>query len=323
MEKLDLKDRKILYHLDLNSRQSFAQLGRKVGLHKDVVAYRVKRLQEKGIIGFFKTEFNEYKLGYSYLRYYFTFQYITPKIKKEIIEYFIKNKYTIDVHSLEGSYDFTILVAVKNIPNFYYTWDKIFNKYRDYFAKQVFSIICETTLYKYSFLLDKTDEEDRIICKRFDDGKKVELDDFDYKLIKLLDKNARMPTIEIADKLNSTTTKINNRINKLLKSNVITAFRVHIEFPKIGYQIYKADIILMDRNKNQKIINYIQENPNFFMIIKSLGYVDLEFFFYLKNANQLHQIMEDLSIKFPNAIKSYTYFSFTKSHKWVYIPEND
>jgi DNA-binding Lrp family transcriptional regulator len=49
IEKLDLKDRKILYHLDLDSRQSFAQIDKKTGLHK-VVALRVKKLQEKGII---------------------------------------------------------------------------------------------------------------------------------------------------------------------------------------------------------------------------------------------------------------------------------
>jgi len=64
MEKLDLKDRKILYELDINSRQSFSQLGKKVGLHKDVVAYRVKKLQEKGIIKNFYTELNGYKFGY-------------------------------------------------------------------------------------------------------------------------------------------------------------------------------------------------------------------------------------------------------------------
>ena len=30
MEKIDLKDRKILYHLDLNSRESFRSIGKKV-----------------------------------------------------------------------------------------------------------------------------------------------------------------------------------------------------------------------------------------------------------------------------------------------------
>jgi len=50
MEKLDLKDKKILYELDIDSRQSFRSIGRKVGLSKDVVASRVKKLQEIGII---------------------------------------------------------------------------------------------------------------------------------------------------------------------------------------------------------------------------------------------------------------------------------
>jgi len=55
MEKLDLKDRKILYQLDIDSRQSFRSIGRKVGLSKDIVATRVKKLQEKGIIIRFMT----------------------------------------------------------------------------------------------------------------------------------------------------------------------------------------------------------------------------------------------------------------------------
>ena len=50
MEKLDLKDRKILYELDINSRQSFRSIGRKVGLSKDIVASRIKKLIDKGII---------------------------------------------------------------------------------------------------------------------------------------------------------------------------------------------------------------------------------------------------------------------------------
>ncbi len=74
MEKLDLKDRKILYELDINSRQSFSQLGKRVGLHKDVVAYRVKKLQEKGIIKNFITEINNYKTGYPTVKFYLNYQ---------------------------------------------------------------------------------------------------------------------------------------------------------------------------------------------------------------------------------------------------------
>ena len=64
MKKLDLKDRKILHQLDMDSRQSFRSIGRKVGLSKDVVASRVKKLQELGIIDRFYTEIDLFKLGY-------------------------------------------------------------------------------------------------------------------------------------------------------------------------------------------------------------------------------------------------------------------
>ncbi len=44
MTKIDLKDRKILYELDLDCRQSNNQIGKKVGLRRDVVAYRIKKI---------------------------------------------------------------------------------------------------------------------------------------------------------------------------------------------------------------------------------------------------------------------------------------
>ena len=85
MEKIDLKDRKILYHLDINSRQSFAKIGKKVGLHKDAVAHRVKNLQEKGIIKKFFVEYDYLKLGLTALRFYFSYQYVSPVKKRRLL----------------------------------------------------------------------------------------------------------------------------------------------------------------------------------------------------------------------------------------------
>ena len=53
--------------------------------------------------------------------------------------------------------------------------------------------------------------------------------------------------------------------------------------------------------------------------IASLGYVDLELTFILNNAIQLHQILEDLSLKFPDAIQNYKYFSIINTHKYFDI----
>ena len=89
MTKIDLKDRRILYELDYNSRESLTQIGKKVGLKKDVVSYRIKKLQDEGVIQCFYTVIDAYKLGYTLFRYYIIFQYVNSEIRKKIIEYSI------------------------------------------------------------------------------------------------------------------------------------------------------------------------------------------------------------------------------------------
>jgi Lrp/AsnC family transcriptional regulator for asnA, asnC and gidA len=317
MEKLDLKDRKILYHLRIDSRQSFSKIGKRVGLHKDVVAYRVKKMVDEGIIKSFFTSINEHKLGTTMLRFYLTFQYVSPKLKKEIIEFFIKNIPSTVIHTTEGKYDLIIMVNVKNIVKFSYKWDKIFSRYRDYFSYQVFSVLCEVTFYKYTFLLDekKEDQKDRIIAKDYDDGEIVEIDDLDKKILQLISTNARIPTVELAEKLNTTTITINNRIKNLIKSGIIMGFQINIDYSKIGYKWIKADIVLKDPDKAQKIITLVEENPNLITKIKTIGYADLELVFWLEDINQLHQLMENISEKYPDAIKNYTFISISETFK--------
>ena len=152
MEKLDLKNRKILYHLDLNSRQSFSKIGKKVGLHKDVVAHRVKRLQEKGIIVRFNTIIDNLKLGYNCMRFYINYQYITPEVKKEIIDHFVNFKRTQVVASPEGGTELCVFMLAKNISEIHTFWQKTLGKYRDYFSQQIIAPFIGENIYPKSFL---------------------------------------------------------------------------------------------------------------------------------------------------------------------------
>lgn len=321
MEKIDLKDRKILYQLDIDSRQSFRSIGKKIGLSKDVVASRVKRLQEGGIIKNFFTVIDSSKLGYTSFRFYLTFQRTTPEIKKEIIDHFVNNKYTWIVWGIKGKYDLGVTIWIKDIINFYTFWEETLRKFRYYLQDQVFSVYFQLSIYRMSFLLDDYDENDRIKLEITGGGKKVETDDLDYQILKLLATDSRMPTTDIAEKLNSTAITINNRIKKLIKYDVIQGFRIYPDFSKLGVLFYKVDIILIDYKKKEQILNYIKRNPHVLSLGKTAGYADLELDFIVESVAQLHQIMEDLTIKFPNTIKNYDYFYESDLHKMQFIPQ--
>ena len=61
--KLDLTDRKILTELDKNCRISNSVLARKVNKSREAMKYRIKQLQQKGILTGFITSINPNKLG--------------------------------------------------------------------------------------------------------------------------------------------------------------------------------------------------------------------------------------------------------------------
>lgn len=322
MEKIDLKDRKILYLLDINARQTLTQIGRKVGLSKGVVKYRIENLSKKGIIKSYYTVIDSSKLGYSCFRFYVSFKNTTPAIERDIINYFVKNKFTWWVCSLMGRYNLSVTIWIKNISDFNKFWDNTLYKYHDYFDNQVISVYLQLFYYRHSFLLDdKYSKADR---KKFEIegcGEKVDIDDLDCKILRKIASSARIPLNEIAEELDASASTINNRIRKLVNLGVIQGFRVLFDYMKLGYYLYKVDIGLKDYKKRRKIIDYIILNPHLRFLSKTAGYSDLELGFIVEDVTKIESIMNDLIVKFPDTIRGYTYFYESKIHKMKFIPE--
>ena len=133
MDKIDLKDRKILYELDKNARQTLSQIRKNVRLPKSVVAYRIKKLEETDIIKNFYTVINFYKLGYTNLAIYVNYQYYTPAIEKEIINHFVNSEYSWWVANIQGKYDLVVLFLIKDLNDFFSFWKKTLDEYKFYF----------------------------------------------------------------------------------------------------------------------------------------------------------------------------------------------
>lgn len=322
MVKIDMKDRKILYQLDLDSRQPLTQIGKKVGLKKDVVSYRIKRLQEEGIIKNFWTLIDSYKLGYIVFRFYLVYQYVNQDIKNKIIKYLIQDKHTFVINSYIGRYDLGVFLWIRDMNDFYNFWEKLLDAFGDYFAEKLFSLYVNWYTYRNSFLLlDNYNKSDRLDYEITGGRKSVKIDEFDYKLLNEISENARIPLIELSDKLACTPQTVNYRLKNLMKSGLIQGFRVGIDISKFGLKQFKADILLKEHNQRKHIINYIKYNPYLVFIGTSAGVADLELEFAFENSDKLHQIIEEISSKFPNAIRKYDYFSLSTCHKFRFLPE--
>jgi len=322
MYKLDLKDRKILYELDLNCRQSNAQIGKKVGLKRDVVAYRIKRLQEEGVISNFYAELDTFRLGYNVFRIYINFQYVTSDVKEEIIQYFVNNPNSWVVYSEKSEFDLGVVMWVKDIYDFYNFWDKTLDKYENYFADHDLSIYIKAIVYKKSFLLDdEKAEPDRELFKLHCGGNSIEIDEVDYKLINELAGNARAPLIDIAEKLKISSQTVNYRIKNLLKNGIIKAFRVGINYSKLGLQKFKIEIYLKDHKSKNKIIEYLATKPYHDFMNLAIGRADLEPELVVKNLDELLEIMDEINNQFSGAVKKQSFLIGENFYKFRCLPD--
>jgi len=321
MYKIDLKDRRILYELDDNSRQSLTQVGKKVGLKKDVVSYRIKKMQEEGIIKCFYTVIDAYKLGYSIFRYYVNFQYVTPEKKQEIIKFLSEYKNICTVGDAVGKYDLICVFWVDDLSEFYRFWSKTLDKFGDFFEKKLFSVYIHGVGFRQLFLLpEKSEIVERKDHEYFGVGKNVKIDETDYRLLNEIALDARIPLIDLADKFDCSSQTINYRLKRLKNEGLIQAFRVAIDPTKLGFKRYKADIFLKNHSFRNDILNYVKKNSHLIYISTSIGICDIEFEFLVKNQSDLIKILEDISIKFPQSIKNYSIYGDFNSYKETFLP---
>jgi DNA-binding Lrp family transcriptional regulator len=322
MYKIDLKDRKILSELDLDCRQSNAQIGKKVGLKRDVVAYRIKKLQDEGIIKNFYTVIDTFKLGYNVFRLYINFQYVSSDVKEEIIQYFVDHKDSWIVATVKSEIDLDVVLWVKDIFDFYQFWDKTLDKYEDYFAKYSISIYIQAHVYKKSYLLSEEESEtDRELFRMNCGGKPVEIDETDHKLLNEVAVNARAPLIELAEKLGCSSQSVNYRIKNLVKSGVIKAFRVDLDLSKLGLQKFKVDIYLKDHKLKTPIFNYLKNKHYLEFMNLAIGWADLEPEFVVKDFDELLKTLDKIDTKFSGAIKKQSFFIAEKFYKTRCMPE--
>ena len=318
--KLDLKDKKLLYELDLDSRQSFNKLAKKLKLSKNSVIYRINNLQKKGIIKQFHTVVDIGKLGYTSFRLNLKLQNTTPKKEQEIIN-FLKSKEIITwIVSSEGNYDIACLILVKTIKEMNNLWKELNNKYLNYISNKFLAIMTEVSYFARAFLINKKQNEYEI--KFISEPEEVQIDGTDKKILKILAPNSRVQIIEIAAKLNITSKTVISRIKNLEKKKIIVGYKTVFDYKKLGYQYIKLHMNLQNisKEKKQEFHAYIKTHPNIIYNDEVLGGDTIEIEMQVKGLNKLREIINEIKIKFAGIIKNYYTVNFYKEHKYLFLP---
>jgi len=322
MVDLDLKDRKILYHLDLNCRQSNTQIGKKVGLSRQVVEYRIKRMEEESVIKNYYTVIDAYKLGLMFYRYYINLQTVSKKKKQEIIDHFVNYKKISTISTAKGFYDLIVVFWVDDISEFYEFWKKTLEQYCSLFSERFFSLYIHGRGYPLYFLLfNDTDTVKPTKVDSFGITKNITIDEFDYKLLNQISLNARITSVDISNILGCSSQNVVYRMDKLEKNGLIQSYRTAIDFSLLGYNRFKVNIQLRDYSKRMQIVKQFEQSPFINYFSASFGLCDLEFEFIVRDADHLIDIIDRISDMYPDVIRNYDYYSDIRNYKETFLPE--
>jgi DNA-binding Lrp family transcriptional regulator len=313
--RLDLKDRRLLYELDKNCRQSNSEIGKKIRLNKNTVNYNVKRLEQEGAILGYYTVIDNSKLGYFSFRVYANFFNTKPEQENELINWLINNNRIGVVARIESIYDFVVMMWVKDVYEFDKFWLEFKKKFRAYFWNERVDVFTSVYHFKRKYLL----EEDMFESYEFiGENKKAEHDELDIKILRLLSKNARMPLIEISSKLKIPERTVAFRIKRMEKNKIIQGYRVNIDLEKIGYEYYKINMVLNDFQDYDRLFEFSSNHPNIVYFDRTITDLDFEIDVEVKNRHELLKLLEQIKANF--SIRSTEILSLKHYYKLELIP---
>lgn len=316
--KLDAKDKKILYQLDVDARQPLSAIAKKVGLSWEVVNYRIKNLERSGIIGGYYAVIDIAKLGHMYCRVFMRFPGLSPLQEKAVMDYGKSAKGVKWITVSDGRWNITFVIYAKSLSEFEKSYDDLRFKLGKYFQEHHVSMAFKIYHFKHNYLFGTEDNSEVVVG----DGLNVRIDKTDYAILNAVAEDARIPLVDISKSLGVTANSVNKRIKKLQKEGIILSFRAKINAALLGYEHYKVFLFFhnMTMQRQKEVLAYLKFHPNVIYITKAFGISDMEFEIMLKGRNELHTFMRAFAGKFSDIIKDYeTVYDYSEP-RITYLP---
>ena len=299
---LDKKDTQILTCLLKDARAPINSIAKKVGLSKDSIIYRIKRLKNKQIILGFFPKLNFQKLGYEEFHLFLLLDEKNKEKQNEFIDKTMSHPNVTKVMEYSGRWDFEICILAKTLSEFDVLCEDIISGFQDMIMQKEKTA---TIYFLYHTFAPGDFREEKITEPS--NCKKLSYDEKDLILLSELAKDGRASTYKISEKVKLSPDTVRLRIKKLKEQGIIEKFTVKLNLSRLGYQwqVFVSDVSLFDHNLKKKIEYFVRNSNSIISTRKLLGYWDVRVDMLSKNHNDYHRQIEEIKREFSNVIRGY------------------
>ncbi len=314
---IDLLDRKILYELDRNCRATHAQIAKAVKSGRNVVAYRIRKLEEQGIIRGYFAEINNHALGLTGFRAFFRFAHHDPARIAAFFGEALKDPRVAWCFSVKGQWDADIVYWAKSRFEFYRLLAGLKTAFSDLLAEERVAVIVDIWHFPKRYLVgDKRDNH--YLFSETDATVTPE----EGAILRALAFDSRKDILRLSRETDLSVNTAKKYLASLLKKKVILAFRPFIDIAALGYRYSRLHLTLRDHTEEQRrsILTFLSLDPDVVYLDFYINGADVEIEYHVPSEDALDAKIDVLLSRFGAVIAAYETVKFEKEHVVRYLP---
>lgn len=325
IEELDIDktDLAILKFLVLNANQSIAEISRKSGLSRDILLYRMTKLEESGVIAGYRAIINQAAFCSGVANLSLKLKKTTDAREGEIIQYLLKHPDINWFAQMCGNSDITLTFLYNDNQELAKITSGIVDFIGDNIKDYQLSLYIEE--YKFSFLglLDKQHKKASPTTV-FTKTKFTSIDDLDVVVLRTLAKDARIAKSALAKSVGRSQDALSKRILRLEKENYILGYTTIVDLQKLGYESYSINMSLKQLSTTalNKVKYYVQQHTNIVYAARTSGSWSIVLTAAVKNHAELFSLLKELKTTFSEELMSLEFQIMFKQFKTIYVPES-
>ncbi len=321
--KLDQADRKVLLTLLKNSRMPIQQISKETKLSREIVQYRMKKLESEEVTKGYIARINQSYFCQGIAALFVKLSHITSERNMEIIKFLQNCHYINWISELCGNYDLTATITYDTSDDLSQKVLSITNFIGKNLVDQYLSIyITEFKFDRSGLIRSKPDNPSSDMYRPIIfNSSRIKLDKTDKTILSLLSKNSRIKNTEIAQKTKVEEDAIRIRIKKLEKSQVINGYTIILDPTRLGYESYYLLLSIENLNREllSKIRYYAHNNPNIIFCVQTTGTHNMILNVMSINRKEFAVLFSKLRSEFPE-IKHYEINFGMQEHKEIFVP---
>lgn len=324
---IDILDRKIIYLLYQNSRYAPSDLARFLRVSRETVQYRIRRLQDEGIIEGFVTLIDNRKVGMREYRIFFVLK--TASKEKAFLEDVKGLPGVATINICAGSYDVHLALWVRDEEEFIAIFKDILDRHVSLIKSFDIAEGLDRRLMGMNFLLSDVEKKllssikpykgssfSRELRKGPLSQRAVKVSVSDKKILEQVKLDSRKSIADISREVGLGPLTVKKKIAFLIRSGVIKQFFPITSFSKLGYQWWQV-LVKCTNVKKETFLTFIEQHQNMPWYVQLLGKWDYMVSIYVRDNAELHKVLDELRNTFGENIMYHDLYLVFSQVKFV------